>query len=202
MTSNIPEIPEKPTELFYRWFHEAEKTEISYANAMALASSDGQNRAQVRIVLMRDLNENGVFFYTNYESDKGRALEENPYAEVNFHWKSQEKQIRIAGRVEKISAEESDKYFAGRPHQSRIGAWASDQSRPMEKYEDFEQRIAEFENKFEGIENPPRPAHWGGFRIIPEKYEFWEEMPFRLHKRFVYTRENIKDGWRVRWLYP
>lgn len=196
------DIPAKPTDLFYKWFHEAEKTEVSYANCMTLATVNEQGKPAARVVLMRDLNDEGVFFYTNYESDKGRALLANPYAEVNFHWKTQEKQIRIAGKVQKISAEASDEYFAGRPRPSRIGAWASDQSRPMTAYEDFEKRIQEFEDKFEGIENPPRPPHWGGFQIIPEKYEFWEEQPFRLHKRFIYTRDNANDDWQVTWLYP
>ncbi|MFP4314160.1 MAG: pyridoxamine 5'-phosphate oxidase, partial [Alphaproteobacteria bacterium] len=195
------EIPDNPTHLFYDWFQKAEQSEPSYANAMALSTVNEDGRPQVRIVLMRDLNESGVYFYTNYESNKGRALEANPFAEVNFYWKSLEKQIRIAGAVEKLSAEASDRYFNNRPRQSRIGAWASEQSRAMESPEDFEKRLHKFEKKFEGQDNPPRPSHWGGFRIIPDRYEFWEERPFRLHKRFIFTRKDGGD-WDKTWLYP
>ena len=195
------ETPKTPTELFYEWFQLAEKKEPAYPSAMTLASVNSEGRPALRVVLMRDLDESGVYFYTNYDSDKGKALIKTPFAEVNFYWKSIERQIRISGRVEKTSAEQSDAYFNNRPRASRVGAWASDQSRPLENYEDFEKRIEKFEKKFQGIENPPRPPHWGGFRLIPDKYEFWEERPFRLHKRFVYKR-NDNDKWDISWLYP
>lgn len=194
-------IPADPTDLFQEWFHEAEKTESSYPNAMALASVTELGRPNVRIVLMRGFDECGLYFYTNYDSDKGRALIANPYAEANFYWKSQERQIRVHGSVEKASNDESDEYFSGRPRESRIGAWASQQSRPMSDYSDFENAIAEYTTKFEGVENPPRPPHWGGFKIIPERIEFWAEQPYRLHKRFVYIK-NDKGNWDSSWLYP
>lgn len=196
------DIPQNPLDLFNLWYAEAEKSELSYANAMSLATVNEKNQPAVRVVLMRGHDESGVYFYTNYESDKGRALIANPYAEVNFYWKSQEKQIRICGSVEKVSAKTSDTYFNGRPRTSRIGAWASEQSRPMNDYGDFEKRIQEFEKKFEGQENPPRPPHWGGFKLIPDKYEFWSEEEFRLHKRFTYKRQSEKSNWDVTWLYP
>jgi pyridoxamine 5'-phosphate oxidase len=194
-------FPAHPTDLFHEWFHLAEKKEPSYPNAMALASVNADNRPQVRIVLMQNFDLNGLYFYTNYESDKGRALVANPYAEANFYWKSIERQIRVHGRVEQASAEESDIYFNGRPRESRIGAWASQQSRPMESYEDFERAIEDQTKKFEGVENPPRPDYWGGFKIIPERVEFWEERPYRLHKRFIYVKDE-KGVWTTCWLYP
>lgn len=194
-------IPANPTDLFYEWFRIAEKKEPTYPSAMALASVNDQGRPNVRIVLMRDYNENGLYFYTNYESDKGRALIANPYAEANFYWKSLERQIRVHGRVEKASAAESDVYFNARPRESRIGAWASQQSRVMENYNTLEHAIDDYTKKFEGVNNPPRPDYWGGFKIIPERVEFWEEQPYRLHKRFIYEKDE-NGGWTTSWLYP
>lgn len=194
-------FPTDPTDLFHEWFQMAEQSEPSYASAMALATVDAQGRPAVRIVLMRGLNEKGLHFYTNYESNKGKALIANPYAEANFYWKSQERQIRISGRVEKTSAEESDSYFNARPRPSRVGAWASQQSREMESYETLEKALNGFDAQYDGVEDPPRPPHWGGFRLIPERVEFWHEQPYRLHKRFIYVKEDNGD-WSIHWLYP
>jgi pyridoxamine 5'-phosphate oxidase len=194
--------PQCPFTLFREWLALAESAEPSYATAMALASVTEQNRPNVRIVLMRRLDENGLYFYTNYESDKGRALIANPYAEANFYWKSLEKQVRFHGAVVKTSPEESDSYFNGRPRESRIGAWASQQSRPMNDYGDLERAINEYTQKFEGTENPPRPEHWGGFKIVPERIEFWAEQPYRLHKRFVFIKNPQNGAWDKSWLYP
>ena len=196
-------VSKDPYVLFDKWFNQAEEKEVDYPSAMALSAVNEDGKPTVRIVLMRGIDNRGFRFFTNYNSAKGRALIANPYAEASFYWKSTQKQIRIAGSVEKLSVEESDEYFNNRPRNSRIGAWASKQSQIMENgYEELEKFVNEFDDKFEGIENPPRPEHWGGFRIVPERMEFWEEQPYRLHKRFVYTRKDIKDDWNIDWLYP
>ncbi len=194
-------IPVNPTDLFNEWFHMAEGAEDTYPGAMALASVDTEGKPAVRIVLMRGFNEKGLHFFTNYESNKGKALIANPYAEANFYWKSLERQIRVFGVVEKTTPEESDTYFNNRPRDSRIGAWASQQSREMEDYTTLEKAIGRYDEEFEGIENPSRPDYWGGFRIIPQRVEFWHEQPYRLHKRFIYTKDE-SGAWSVSWLYP
>lgn len=193
--------PAPPTELFHEWFHEAQKKEHSYPDAMTLATISAEGRPMARVVLMRGFDERGLHFYTNYESDKGRGLIANPYAEANFYWKTLERQIRVSGAVEKTSPAESDAYFQSRPRDSRIGAWASQQSRRMGGYEDLEAALRAYDEKFEGIENPPRPDYWGGFRIVPQRVEFWQEQPYRLHKRFIYEK-NADGQWSVSWLYP
>lgn len=191
-----------PYELFEEWFTQAQEKELNDPSAMALAVVNEQNRPTVRIVLMRGYDERGFKFFTNYNSNKAKALAANPYAEADFYWKSLKKQIRISGAVEKVSADESDEYYNSRFRESRIGAWASKQSQIMKNgYGDLEKLVAEYDEKFEGDENPPRPDHWGGFRIIPEKIEFWEEQPYRLHKRFIFTRDKNGD-WKKDWLYP
>jgi pyridoxamine 5'-phosphate oxidase len=195
------DFPSDPTDLFHEWFQLAEEKEPSYPGAMALATVSEEGRPAVRVVLMRGFNEKGLHFYTNYESAKGRALIANPYAEANFYWKSIERQIRVSGKVEKTSEDESDLYYNNRPRASRVGAWASRQSRPMQAYSDLEKAVEEFDQKFDAMDNPPRPPHWGGFRIIPERLEFWAEQPYRLHKRFVYSR-NADGSWSIGWLYP
>lgn len=193
-------IPPDPNALFDQWFQEAQKTEINDPGAMAVSVIDKNGRPSVRIVLMRNHTPEGFEFFTNYESRKGEGLETNPDAELCFYWKSLRKQIRITGRVEKTSEAVSDAYFNGRPRGSRIGAWASQQTRPLDHYDDLQKSVDEVEKRFEGQETIPRPPHWGGFRVVPDRMEFWEEQPFRLHKRFVY----VKDGndWQAGWLYP
>ncbi len=198
MTDNFPG---NPTDLFHEWFQRAEEKEHSYPGAMSLATISADGKPSVRIVLMRGYNEKGLHFYTNYDSNKGRGLLAHPYAEANFYWKSTERQIRVSGRTEKTTPEESDMYFNNRPRPSRIGAWASQQSRPMKSYAELEESLRAYDQKYDGQENPPRPDHWGGFRIIPERVEFWAEEPYRLHKRFVYTK-NADGTWSIGWLYP
>ena len=190
-----------PLSLFEQWLKEAEKSEISDANAMFLSSVDPNGHPSVRTVLLKGYDERGFVFYTNYESRKGKALLTNPHAETLFYWKSTEKQIRISGPIEQVSNEEADEYYNSRHRASRIGAWASQQSRPMEHKDALKEHEDEFTKKFEGVENPPRPEHWSGFRIIPERIEFWIAGEFRLHTRFVYTK--TEDGnWETNWLYP
>lgn len=192
--------PDDPIELFRRWLSEAEHSEPNDANAAALATADAQGRPSVRMVLLKGVDAAGFVFYTNLESRKGRELAENPNAAMCFHWKSRRRQVRVEGPVEPVSEAEADAYFASRPRGSQIGAWASQQSRPLSGRFELERRIGEYAARF-GLGKVPRPPHWSGFRIRPAAVEFWEDRPFRLHDRFVYQREE--DGtWRVEQLFP
>lgn len=197
----IKKYGNNPIRLFTDWMAEAGKSEINDPNAMSLATIDTDGKPDVRIVLLKDVDDRGFVFHTNFESTKGRALEQTPYATLNFHWKTLERQIRISGRVEKISVQDADSYFASRPRESQIGSWASDQSRPMDSYEELETRMNEMRKKFESTDNIPRPPHWGGFRVIPERIEFWIAHPYRLHQRFAYIK-NKNGEWSTTWLYP
>lgn len=193
-------IPEDPFQLFDEWFTQAKEKEINDPNAMALAVIDNEGRPSARIVLLKDHDKNGFTFFTNYESRKGAGLIQNPQAELCFYWKSLRKQIRITGNTQKVSNGISDEYYNSRARTSRIGAWASQQTRPLENYEQLEQRVKEMEEKFKGQEAIPRPPYWGGFQLIPQRMEFWEEQPHRLHKRFVYLKNG--ENWDTQWLYP
>jgi pyridoxamine 5'-phosphate oxidase len=164
-----------------------------------LATADASGQPSARIVLLRGVDPRGFAFFTNYTSRKGRELEANPRAALCIHWPSLEEQIRIEGGVERLSAEESDAYFNGRPRGSQLGAWASEQSQVMPSRETLERRYQEVEQRFEGAP-VTRPPHWGGYRIIPNRVEFWYGRPDRLHDRVVYVREA--DAWRVERLYP
>jgi pyridoxamine 5'-phosphate oxidase len=165
----------------------------------ALATVDDQGRPSVRMVLLRGVDERGFIFHTNYGSRKGRDLAQNPHAALCFHWPSLEEQIRVEGTVERLSAEESDAYFASRPRGSQIGAWVSDQSQVLPTREELEYRYREAEHRFEG-KPVPRPPFWGGFRLAPVSIEFWFGRPDRLHDRILYTRQG--DGWKIERLYP
>ena len=197
----IENYGKNPITLFEQWLKEAEENEPNDANAMFLSCVDPDGRPSIRTVLLKQYDEQGFVFYTNLKSRKGKALLSAPYAETLFYWKSLEKQIRIAGPVEQVSNEEADAYYNSRHHESRIGAWASKQSHEMEHADALKEREEQFHKKFEGIENPPRPDHWSGFRIIPERVEFWIAGEFRLHTRFVYTKTE-DNTWNVNWLYP
>jgi len=184
---------------FEAWFEEARESENSDPNAMTLATADSHGRPSARMVLLKDFDETGFVFYTNLQSRKGGELSENPHVALLFHWKSLRRQVRIEGPATPVGDAEADEYFASRPRGSRIGAWASDQSRPMEGMFVLERRVAEFTAKF-GIGEVPRPPHWSGFRIAPERMEFWREGRFRLHEREVFLRDG--DGWRIERLFP
>ena len=166
---------------------------------VALATVDGSGRPSVRMVLLRGADERGFVFHTNYNSRKARELDQNPYAALCIHWHSLEEQIRIEGRVERLSDSESDEYFANRPRGSQLGAWASNQSAVLPSRETLEEEYRETERRFEGQE-VPRPPFWGGYRLIPERIEFWFGRPDRLHDRLLYVREN--DSWTIERLYP
>jgi pyridoxamine 5'-phosphate oxidase len=195
-----------PFALFQSWLAEAEASEPNDATAMALATVDASGLPNVRMVLLKGVDEaahpeRGFVFYTNLESAKGRELAAHADAALLFHWKSLRRQVRVRGGVTPVSAEEADLYFASRPRLSRIGAWASDQSRPLESRFAFEKRIAHYTAKF-GVGDVPRPAHWSGFRLAPLEIELWHDRPFRLHDRVVFRRGDASQSWTKTRLYP
>ncbi len=190
-----------PFALFGEWLEEAKKKEPNDANAMALATADAGGAPDVRMVLLKGVSADGFVFYSNSESRKGQQLAANTQAALCFHWKSLRRQVRIAGAVEQVSAEEADTYFATRAKDSQIGAWASEQSRPMEGRFELEGRIAKFAAKY-ALQKTPRPPHWIGWRIVPARIEFWRDRPFRLHDRLEFSRAAAGQPWTTRRLYP
>ena len=188
-----------PLTLFREWFTEAEKSEPNDPNGMALATSTREGCPSVRMVLLKDADSRGFTFYTNYESRKGEELLANPQAALLFHWKSLRRQIRAVGRIEQVTAAEADSYFSSRARGSQIGAWASQQSRPLGSRFELEKRVAQFTAKF-GFGKVPRPPHWSGFRLVPDEIEFWKDGAFRLHDRLMFHR--TPEGWRTERLYP
>ena len=188
-----------PFELFDQWFAEARASEVNDPEAMAFASTDSRGRPSVRMVLLRHVGRDGFGFFTNLDSRKGIELAENPWGALAIHWKSLRRQVRAEGRVVQVPDDEADAYFASRSRESRIGSWASDQSRPLESRELFERRIAEATQRF-GDGDVPRPPRWSGFRLIPDSIEFWSDKPHRLHERRLFTR--VGDGWSEGLLYP
>ncbi|MEA1015110.1 pyridoxamine 5'-phosphate oxidase [Sphingosinicella sp. LY1275] len=188
-----------PDALFEQWLAEAEKSEPNDPNAMALATADAQGRPSVRMVLLKGHDARGFVFYTNQDSRKGNDLEANAQAALLFHWKSQRRQVRIEGAVEPVSAAEADLYFATRSRDSQLGAWASEQSRPLDRRETFEARYEEVRVRFDGGD-VPRPPRWSGYRVVPERIEFWSDRAHRLHERRLFTRSG--DGWSEGLLYP
>ena len=189
----------EPFELFQNWYADASDKEPNDPNAMALATVGADGQPSVRMVLLKDADPKGFVFYTNYESRKGRQLLETRKAAIVLHWKSLGRQVRAEGAVESVSDAEADAYFHSRAKASQIGAWASQQSRPLESRFELEKRVASFTAKY-AIGTVPRPPYWSGFRLLPSYIEFWENKPFRLHDRLVYHRAG--EGWTTEKLYP
>ncbi|MBM3518495.1 MAG: pyridoxamine 5'-phosphate oxidase [Alphaproteobacteria bacterium] len=188
-----------PIALFAEWLAEAERSEPNDPNGMALATAAPDGTPSVRMVLLKGVDDGGFVFYTNLESQKGRELADNPRAALCFHWKSLRRQVRVVGAVAPVSSAEADAYFASRHRESQIGAWASQQSRPLESRFALETAVARYAARY-GLGKVPRPPHWSGFRIVPERIEFWRDRPFRLHDRLVFTRGAV--GWDTVRLFP
>tara|TARA_B100000073_G_scaffold313285_1_gene287621 strand:+ start:9 stop:593 length:585 start_codon:yes stop_codon:yes gene_type:complete len=189
-----------PFAVFKQWMSEAEKNEINDPNAVALATVNESNYPDVRMVLLKEFNNNGFVFFTNLNSKKGTDLNKIPKASMCFHWKSLLRQVRISGNISTISDSEADKYFNSRPYLSRIGAWSSNQSKPMETRDAFLNKIEEFKNKFKDQNNVPRPKHWSGFLLSPNRIEFWKDVEGRLHQRLEYLKDS--NSWKKQILYP
>jgi pyridoxamine 5'-phosphate oxidase len=195
-----------PFALFDVWLAEATASEVNDPNGMALATVDASGMPDVRMVLLKGLDEashpdRGFVFYTNLESAKGEELAHSPRAALLFHWKSLRRQVRVRGAVTPVTGEEADAYFASRPRLSRIGAWASDQSRPLESRFALEKKVARYTAQF-GVGDIPRPPHWSGYRVTPVQIELWHDRPFRLHDRVVFRRSDPSQAWTKTRLYP
>ena len=188
-----------PIKLFEDWLSDAEKSEPNDPSAMTLATVNADGMPQARMVLLKGADENGFVFYTNLGSAKADDLSHNPVAALVFHWKSLRKQVRISGPVEPVSEAEADEYFASRARDSRIGAWASKQSQPLEGMFELEARVAKFAVKY-AVGDIPRPEFWSGFRVKPKTIEFWTDRKFRLHEREVFNKTD--DGWNTQRIYP
>ena len=191
---------DNPIELFKKWFSRAEENEINDPNAVAVATSDKSNQPNVRMVLLKGLNDQGFVFYTNFNSTKGRELKINQKASMCFHWKSSRRQVRVLGKVEEVTSKEADDYYNSRPYKNRISAWASSQSQPLDKRETFLDKIKEFEKKYPDENNVPRPPYWSGWRLIPNEIEFWVDGEGRIHERLIY--KNTGGKWSKEILYP
>ena len=191
---------ENPIDLFNDWFNEAKKMEINDPNAFTLATADKNGIPSARMILLKDFNQDCFVFYTNLNSKKSEDIKVNPNASICFHWKSLLRQVRVIGRINKVLDKEADTYYNSRPYESRIGAWASDQSKPMNKREDFLKKIDEIKKKYKDKNNLPRPKHWSGWCLDPLSIEFWLGDQYRIHERLKYKK--FSNNWKKEILYP
>ncbi len=194
-------LTDEPLALFAQWFSEAKAMEPNDPNALSLATVDAGGLPNVRMVLLKDFDARGFVFYTNFESAKGREILASMKAAMCFHWKSLRRQVRVRGPVETVTDAEADEYFSTRPLGSRIGAWASKQSRPLESRFALEKAVAQVTAKHP-LGNVPRPPHWSGFRVVPVEIEFWHDRPYRLHDRMRFTRASAGEAWEKTRIYP
>lgn len=190
---NIDSVGDDPFDLFERWFDEAVGAEALDPYAMSIATVDEDSKPDVRVVYMRDISDKGIVFYTNYESKKGKDLEQNPFISANFFWVELDRQIRFSGKVKQVSSEQSNEYFAKRPRESQIGAWASAQSQSLESRDKLVEAFEKYDQKFKD-KDVPRPSNWGGYLIEADEIEFWQGRPMRLHDRVVF-KKNENGGW-------
>jgi len=189
-----------PFVVFKQWMTEAEKNEINDPNAVSLATVNESNQPDARIVLLKKYNNKGFIFFTNLNSKKGTDLKHTPKASMCFHWKSLLRQVRVSGNISLISEKEADEYFNSRPYLSKIGAWSSNQSKPMETRNEFIKKIDEYKKKYNDNNDIPRPKHWSGFLLSPTRIEFWKDVEGRLHQRLEYTK--VSNSWKKQILYP
>lgn len=194
----VTDLLSNPLKQLEAWVDEAVAAQLPEPTAMQLSTVDSFNKPHSRVVLLKGL-ENGLVFYTNYNSSKGKQMTHNSFVSAHFYWAQLERQIEVTGKVEKLTESESDLYFASRPRESQLGAWASPQSEVIESYEVIETRYLKYVKEFQGKE-VPRPPHWGGYRIVPEAYEFWQGRPGRLHQRYKYVQDSGK--WKILILAP
>ena len=190
-----------PIELFKNWFNEAKKAELNNPNAFSLATSDFKGFPTVRIVLLKDYNNNGFAFYTNLNSKKSLSIKENPRAEMCFYWKSLSRQVRINGTISKVSDKEADNYYLTRPYESKIGAWASNQSEVLESRSELINLIKKYKKKYNDEKKVPRPKNWSGWRLLPKEIEFWMNVENRIHERLKYSK-NSRGDWNKFLLNP
>ncbi len=199
-TLDVADLDANPIQQFIKWYNEVQAAGVSEYPAMTLATCPSNGRPASRIVYLRGFDERGFAFYTNYNSRKGEELAQNPLASLCFYWKELERQVRIEGRVDRVSAAESDAYFAGRPLNNQLGAWASSQSGHLESAQVLYAKVEEFRQRFAGAPIP-RPPHWGGYRMVPDRMEFWQGRPSRLHDRFAYVL-GTNGTWTVHRINP
>ena len=191
---------DNPIDLFNNWFKVAQSEEINDPNALALATSDKNNQPNVRMVLLKGLNKNGFVFYTNLTSKKGEEINKNKKASMCFHWKSIRRQVRVLGKLEKVSDNEANIYFKSRPYKNKIGAWASTQSKILKSRDEFLNKIKDYEKKYPNNDAVPRPDYWSGWRLVPSEVEFWLDGVGRIHERLIYKK--LDNKWNKNLLYP
>jgi pyridoxamine 5'-phosphate oxidase len=195
----LESLPSEPVVLFRRWYEDAERAGIHLPNAIALATAAADGRPSIRHVLLREIEDRGFVFYTNHGSRKGNELDENPRAALSIYWRELDRQVSVTGDVSRVNEEESDAYFATRPREARLGAWASRQSTELASRDELMERFTAFDARYPG-DDVPRPPFWGGYRVDPITVEFWQGRPHRLHDRFLYERTG--DSWSIRRLSP